>query len=79
MVRWFIFDILKTPHFTLATILAITNYYQIINNYNYLLCFWSRILIKHPINIPKHVIGQKIHVKAWIFQCELGNFEKNGK
>jgi hypothetical protein len=58
MVRWLTFDILKSPHLTLATIHVLTilsNY----KSYNYPLWFWSQILIDHPINIPKHVIGQK--------------------
>jgi hypothetical protein len=53
------FDILKTPHLTLAiipTFKIITNY----KSYNYPLGFWSQILIGHLINIPKHVIGQEI-------------------
>jgi hypothetical protein len=59
MVRWLMFDILKTPHLTLAiipTFKIITNY----KSYNYPLGFWSQILIGHLINIPKHVIGQEI-------------------
>jgi len=25
----------------------------------------------HLINITKHVISSKLHVKVWIFQCEM--------
>jgi hypothetical protein len=50
----------------LAKILAIviiSNY----KSYNYLLYFWTQILVGHPMDIPKHVVNPKIHVKAWIF------------
>jgi hypothetical protein len=33
-----------------------------------------KILVNCPIDICKHVIGQKIHVKAWNFECKM-NFK----
>ncbi len=30
-----------------------------------------KILVDCPIDICKHVIGQKIHVKAWNFECKM--------
>jgi len=30
-----------------------------------------KILINHLRNVCKHGIGQKIHVKAWNFECEM--------
>jgi hypothetical protein len=30
-----------------------------------------KILVNHPIDISRHVIGQKIHVKTWNFECEM--------
>jgi hypothetical protein len=29
------------------------------------------ILVNYHIDICRHVIGQKIHVKAWNFECEM--------
>lgn len=29
------------------------------------------MLVGHSINIPRHVIGQNIHVKKFKFQCEM--------
>jgi hypothetical protein len=59
MVRWLMFDILKSSHLTLTTILhskQLSNY----KSYNYPLWFWSQMLIVHLINIPKHMINQEI-------------------
>jgi len=37
-----------------------------------------KILINHFRNVCKHGIGQKIHVKAWNFECEMHFNEQNG-
>jgi hypothetical protein len=38
------------------------------------------MLVGHPIDIIKHVIGQKIYMKAWNFQYQIfGNDENHGK
>jgi hypothetical protein len=65
---WLIFDILKTPHLKLGKIITILIIIKI--SYNYPLCFWSKILVGHPIDILKHVIGQ-MHVKDEKFQFEM--------
>jgi hypothetical protein len=33
--------------------------------------FMFQILVNHLINVRKCVINQKIHVKAWNFECEM--------
>jgi hypothetical protein len=34
-------------------------------------------MVGHPIDIIRHVIGQKNHMKAWRFQCEMEEKGKN--
>jgi hypothetical protein len=39
--------------------------------------FPSKMLLNHPINIIRHVINQKIHVKVWGFDMKYNiNYEK---
>jgi hypothetical protein len=33
--------------------------------------FLVKIIDRPPIDINGHVIGLKVHVKVWIFQCEI--------
>jgi hypothetical protein len=33
--------------------------------------FMVKILVNHFINRHRHVTSQKIHVKAWNFECEM--------
>jgi hypothetical protein len=40
--------------------------------------FMVKILVNHLIDIYKHVISQKIHVKAWNFECEMDPQEPQG-
>jgi hypothetical protein len=34
-------------------------------------------IYSHPIDVTRHVIGQKIHVKSWKFECEMEKNDKN--
>jgi hypothetical protein len=34
-------------------------------------------MVGHPIDIIRHVIDQKNHMKAWRFQCEMEEKGKN--
>jgi hypothetical protein len=69
MVRLLTFHILKCSHLTLVKIHVII---KIIKPCIIIISFsWSKVLIKSLTNIIIFVIGQKIHVKAWIFQYEI--------
>jgi len=49
-----------------------------VNHESHVLVLWiffytfdKKTLINHLLDINKHVMGSKIHVKVWIFQCEM--------